>query len=115
VGHLLDSASPGRLEPEHHHDGDDGEHDHPEHWWERLIHELSEVVGGHSHDAAEQIDDALEADTIILAVPFGEHREVAKLLPSWEGKTIIDATGVSPPVPYLALDPTTSKPAGAPK
>jgi 8-hydroxy-5-deazaflavin:NADPH oxidoreductase len=32
----------------------------------------------------------LEADTIILAVPFGEHREVAKALPSWKGKTVID-------------------------
>jgi membrane protease subunit HflK len=30
-------------------------------------------------------------------------------------KTIIDANGVSPPVPYLALDPSTQKPAGAPK
>jgi len=27
-----------------------------------------------------------------LAVPFGEHREVAKALPSWKGKTVIDAT-----------------------
>lgn len=35
--------------------------------------------------------DALRADTIILAVPFGEHREVAKALPSWKGKTVIDA------------------------
>ncbi len=35
----------------------------------------------------------LAADTIILAVPFGERiREVAKALPSWEGKTVIDAT-----------------------
>jgi hypothetical protein len=41
---------------------------------------------------AKSLRDALEADTIILAVPFGEHREVAKVLPSWEGKTIIDAT-----------------------
>src|ERR1700732_842261 len=41
--------------------------------------------------AAKSLRDALEADTIILAVPFGEHREVAKALPSWEGKTIIDA------------------------
>jgi len=41
---------------------------------------------------AKPLRDALEADTIILAVPFGEHREVAKALPSWEGKTIIDAT-----------------------
>lgn len=41
---------------------------------------------------ARSLRNALEADTIILAVPFGEHREVAKLLPNWEGKTIIDAT-----------------------
>ena len=41
---------------------------------------------------AKLLRDALEADTIILAVPFGEHREVAKALPNWEGKTVIDAT-----------------------
>jgi predicted dinucleotide-binding enzyme len=41
---------------------------------------------------ARSLRDALEADTIILAVPFWEHREVAKSLPSWEGKTVIDAT-----------------------
>ena len=41
---------------------------------------------------AKSLRDALDADTIILAVPFGEHRELAKALPSWEGKTIIDAT-----------------------
>ena len=41
---------------------------------------------------AKSLRDALEADTIILAVPFGEHREVAKALPNWEGKTVIDAT-----------------------
>jgi predicted dinucleotide-binding enzyme len=41
---------------------------------------------------ASSLQDALEADTIILAVPFGEHREVAKALPSWKGKTVIDAT-----------------------
>ena len=40
---------------------------------------------------AATLDDALAADTIILAVPFGEHRAVADALPSWEGKTIIDA------------------------
>ena len=40
---------------------------------------------------AKSLRDALEADTIILAVPFGEHREVAKALPSWKGKTVIDA------------------------
>src|SRR5450755_5163871 len=41
---------------------------------------------------AKSLRDALKADTIILAVPFGEHSEVAKALPSWEGKTVIDAT-----------------------
>ena len=41
---------------------------------------------------AKSLQDAVEADTIILAVPFWEHRAVAKALPSWEGKTIIDAT-----------------------
>jgi predicted dinucleotide-binding enzyme len=40
---------------------------------------------------AKSLRDALDADTIFLAVPFGEHREVAKALPSWEGKTVIDA------------------------
>jgi hypothetical protein len=48
---------------------------------------------------ARSLRDALEADTIFLAVPFGEHGDVAKAVPSWEGKTIIDATnayGVSP-------------------
>jgi hypothetical protein len=40
----------------------------------------------------KSLRDALEADTIILAVPFGEHREVARALPSWKGKTIIDTT-----------------------
>jgi predicted dinucleotide-binding enzyme len=41
---------------------------------------------------AKSLRDAVEADTIILAVPFWEHREVAKARPGWEGKTVIDAT-----------------------
>jgi predicted dinucleotide-binding enzyme len=41
---------------------------------------------------AKSLREALAADTIILAVPFGEHREVAKSMPSWKGKTLIDAT-----------------------
>jgi 8-hydroxy-5-deazaflavin:NADPH oxidoreductase len=40
---------------------------------------------------AKSLHDALEADTIILAIPFWEHREVAKALPNWKSKTIIDA------------------------
>ncbi len=51
----------------------------------------------------KSLQDALEADTIILAVPFGEHREIAKALPSWKGKTIIDAMN-SFPAPPEELD-----------
>src|SRR6202050_4806441 len=35
---------------------------------------------------AKSLRDALEADTIILAVPFEEDREVAKALPWWKEK-----------------------------
>ena len=45
---------------------------------------------------ARSLQDAVRADTILLAVPFGEHGEVAKALPSWVGKTIIDATNLFP-------------------
>jgi 8-hydroxy-5-deazaflavin:NADPH oxidoreductase len=52
---------------------------------------------------AKSLQEALNADTIFLAVPFGEHREIAKVLPSWEGKTVIDAMN-SFPVPQEDLD-----------
>ena len=45
---------------------------------------------------AKSLREAVEADTIILAVPFGEHREVAKALPNWKGKTVIDAMNAFP-------------------
>src|SRR3954471_23756136 len=48
---------------------------------------------------AKSLRDALDADTIILAIPFGEHGEVAKALPSWKGKTVIDATNAFGVVP----------------
>ena len=50
---------------------------------------------------AKSLQEALKADTIILAVPFGEHREVAKALPSWKGKTIIDAMNALVPLEEL--------------
>lgn len=37
-------------------------HEHSMGMWGRLTHAVSEMVGGHSHDAAEQVDDVLEAD-----------------------------------------------------
>src|ERR1017187_2538821 len=50
---------------------------------------------------AKSLRDALEADTIILAVPLGEHREVAKTLPNWKGKTVIDALNAFVPLQEL--------------
>lgn len=41
---------------------------------------------------AKPLREALAADSILLAVPFWEHREVAKAGVGWSGKTIIDAT-----------------------
>lgn len=52
---------------------------------------------------AKSLQNAAEADTIILAIPFWGHREVAKALPSWEGKTVIDATNAFG-VPLEELD-----------
>jgi predicted dinucleotide-binding enzyme len=43
--------------------------------------------------------EAVKADIIFLAVRFESHLDVAKALPTWQGKTIIDVTnayGVSP-------------------
>jgi cation diffusion facilitator family transporter len=45
---------------EHSHDH---EHEHGTSAWARSRHALSELIGGHSHDAADQIYDALEADS----------------------------------------------------
>jgi 8-hydroxy-5-deazaflavin:NADPH oxidoreductase len=38
------------------------------------------------------LNDALEADVILLAVPFWQHQEVAKARTSWKGKIVIDVT-----------------------
>ena len=52
---------------------------------------------------AKSLQAALRADTIILAIPFGEHREIAKALPNWKDKTVVDAMN-SFPVPPEELD-----------
>jgi len=36
--------------------------------------------------------DAVKADVIFLAVRFGAYPDVAKALPDWQGKTIVDVT-----------------------
>ena len=48
---------------------------------------------------AKKLADAVKADIIFLAVHFEAHADVAKALPNWKGKTIIDVTnayGVPP-------------------
>jgi len=43
--------------------------------------------------------EAVKADIIFLVVRFGSHADVAKALPDWQGKTIVDVTnayGVPP-------------------
>jgi hypothetical protein len=47
----------------------------------------------------ETLAEAVKADVIFLAVRFEAHPDVAKALPTWQGKTIIDVTnayGVPP-------------------
>lgn len=51
--------------------------------------------------------DALEADTLLLAVPFAQHAEVAKAAAVWKGKLIIDATNAYG-VPLEQFDGLTS-------
>jgi predicted dinucleotide-binding enzyme len=47
----------------------------------------------------KKLAEAVKADIVFLAVRYESHRDVAKALPTWKGKTIIDVTnayGVSP-------------------
>ncbi|MEO8779753.1 MAG: NADPH-dependent F420 reductase [Rhodanobacter sp.] len=54
------------------------------------------------------LQEAIKADTILLAVPFREHREVAKSLASWQGKTIVDATNTLDSVEDLSGLPSSA-------
>lgn len=54
------------------------------------------------------LEEAIKADVIILAVLFQEHREVAKSLADWQGKTIIDAMNTNDPVEDLDGLPSTA-------
>ena len=39
-----------------------------------------------------KLEDAVKADIIFLAVRFEQHPDIAKALPAWQGKTIVDIT-----------------------
>jgi 8-hydroxy-5-deazaflavin:NADPH oxidoreductase len=51
----------------------------------------------------KSLQEALEAEVVILAIPFWEHREIAKAAASWQGKIVIDATNAFG-VPLEELD-----------
>ena len=60
----------------------------------------------------KKLAEAVKADTIFLAVRYESHRDVAKALPTWQGKTIIDVTnayGVPPEKLGDNLHPRSSR------
>ena len=41
---------------------------------------------------AQSLADALKADVVFLAIPFSQHRDIAKAGASWKGKLVVDVT-----------------------
>jgi predicted dinucleotide-binding enzyme len=54
--------------------------------------------------------EAVKADIVFLAVRFESHKDVAKALPSWQGKTIIDVTNAyGVPLEEMGGQPSSAK------
>jgi predicted dinucleotide-binding enzyme len=54
--------------------------------------------------------EAVKADILFLAVRFESHKEVAKALPNWKGKTIVDVTNAyGVPPEQLGGQPSSAK------
>ena len=53
---------------------------------------VSEAIAIGPKIIATTLSEAVKADVIFLAVRFESHLEVANVLPSWQGKTIVDVT-----------------------
>lgn len=51
--------------------------------------------------------EAVKADIIFLAIRFEQHPDVAKALPTWEGKTIVDVTNTNVPPEELGGQPSS--------
>jgi 8-hydroxy-5-deazaflavin:NADPH oxidoreductase len=63
----------------------------------RPLNALAAQIG--SSLVPRPVEEAVKADVVILAVPFGAREDVARAAESWEGKIVIDATnafGVPP-------------------
>jgi len=54
------------------------------------------------------LTEAVKADIIFLAVRFESHPEVAKALPDWTGKTIVDAMNTQAPLEELSGFPSSA-------
>lgn len=46
----------------------------------------------------QTLAEAVKADIVILAVRFERHPDIAKALPSWQGKTVVDAMNSNLPL-----------------
>ncbi len=60
AGHDPDHGHPDAHDPARGHEHPD--HEHGSSLWSRACHAVSGLIGGHSHDTADQVDEALEAD-----------------------------------------------------
>jgi hypothetical protein len=65
----------------------------------------------------QRLEDALGADVIILAVPFGAYRDVARAARSWHGKIVVDAMNAFnvPPEDLGGLPSTAAVAAAMPR
>jgi 8-hydroxy-5-deazaflavin:NADPH oxidoreductase len=58
----------------------------------------------------KKLTEAVKADIVFLAVRFESHKEVAKALPTWKGKTIVDVTNAyGVPLEQLGGQPSSAK------
>ncbi|WP_175914741.1 NADPH-dependent F420 reductase [Burkholderia metallica] len=56
----------------------------------------------------QTLTEAVKADIIFLAVRFESHADVAKALPDWTGKTIVDAMNTQAPLEELSGLPSSA-------
>jgi len=54
-----------------------------------------------------KLADAIKADIVFLAVRFESHRDVAKTLPTWQGKILVDVTNTRVPPEELGGQPSS--------
>ena len=57
----------------------------------------------------KKLAEAVKADIVFLAVRFESHPDVAKALPTWQGKTIVDVTNTRVPPEQLGGEPSSAK------